>query len=181
MRMSRWHLFQQLTHHQGSSWWDWSQSLYHQMGHTDTADHYWSYDPDALSLSQVTATHLKIGTRRWNLQVPDLQLSCRDLTTWQEYQDNITRAMPADWHAPFTEYIITIKNGVSSIICCVSSLQDPWRLFGWERQLLHPRSVLLQLHDQLGIHRRRTAIHRGRMYPCGKIWKKLDNDYTHIY
>ena len=38
--------------------------------------------PGALCLSQVTTTHLKISTcGRFHLQVPDLQLSYRDLTT----------------------------------------------------------------------------------------------------
>ena len=34
-------------------------------------------------LGQVSATHLKIGTLRWNLWVPNLQTSCRDMATWQ--------------------------------------------------------------------------------------------------
>ena len=34
------------------------------------------------------------GTRRWNLRVPDLQMSCRDLTLWQG-----TRiVVAAEWH-----------------------------------------------------------------------------------
>ena len=31
------------------------------------------------SLNQIPATHLQIGTRRWNLRLPDIQMSCKDL------------------------------------------------------------------------------------------------------
>ena len=63
-------------------------------------DHYWYYHPGALSESQVIATHLKIGTRRWNLRVPDLQTSCNDLTTSQETRIAIP-AMAVRWPALF--------------------------------------------------------------------------------
>ena len=51
--------------------------------------HCWGFPqyPGALSWSQVTAAHLEIGTRRWNLRVPDLQMSCSDLTRMWGYQD----------------------------------------------------------------------------------------------
>ena len=45
--------------------------------------HNWNYCPGALSLSQVTATHFKIGHRIFHLWVPNLQMSCRELTAWQ--------------------------------------------------------------------------------------------------
>ena len=34
-------------------------------------------------LNQVTATYLRLDTCRFHLRVPNLQMSCRDLTTWQ--------------------------------------------------------------------------------------------------
>ena len=47
------------------------------------------------------------GTHRWNLRVPDLQMSCRDLTTWQGTRIE-PMAMDVQWyallawhHAPF--------------------------------------------------------------------------------
>ena len=39
--------------------------------------------PGGLFLSEVGATHLKIGTRRWNLQDTDFQMSCWDFTISQ--------------------------------------------------------------------------------------------------
>ena len=49
------------------------------MDHTTLNSYYWDCYPGALSVSQVTATRLKIGTSRWNLWVPDLQMSCNGL------------------------------------------------------------------------------------------------------
>ena len=39
------------------------------------------------------------GTRRWNLRVPDLPMSCGDWNTWQGTRI-VARAMAAEWHAP---------------------------------------------------------------------------------
>ena len=44
--------------------------------------HYRDYYPGAPYLRQVTATYLKID-HRFHLRVPDLQISCTELTTWQ--------------------------------------------------------------------------------------------------
>ena len=45
--------------------------------------HCCDFYPGALSWNQVLQLIWRSGTRRWNLRVPDLQLSCSDLTTWQ--------------------------------------------------------------------------------------------------
>ena len=44
--------------------------------------HYLDYYTGALSLSQVTTTHWVTGIHEFHLQVPDLQMTCRDLTIW---------------------------------------------------------------------------------------------------
>ena len=40
-----------------------------------------------LSASRVTVTHLKIGSRWWNLWVPYLQMTCGDLTNLKGWQN----------------------------------------------------------------------------------------------
>ena len=42
------------------------------------------------TVSQVSATHMKMGTRRWNLRVPDLQMSSTDLPWVIGYQVSIS-------------------------------------------------------------------------------------------
>ena len=59
------------------------------------SSYYWDCYPGALSVSQVIATHLRIGTRRWNLRVSDLHKSCSDLTAWQEAR----ATMASRWHS----------------------------------------------------------------------------------
>ena len=54
-------------------------------------------DGQAKSLSFIWRS----GTRRWNLRVPDLQMNCRDLTTWQGTRIVAPR-MVARWHALLT-------------------------------------------------------------------------------
>ena len=51
----------------------WISKVCHSCGH------HWDYNPGALSLSQATAAHLKIGHPR----IADLEMSCKDLITWQ--------------------------------------------------------------------------------------------------
>ena len=52
---------------------------YHELGMLPSG-HFRDYYSGDLSCSQVSVTHLKIGTRRFHLRVPDLQMSYRDLT-----------------------------------------------------------------------------------------------------
>ena len=88
--------------------------------------HLWDYYSNTPSLSQVTAHHFdglmqerrnsianalelrlscantsiwSLDAHRWNLLVPDLQTSCRDLNTWQGTRI-IVLIIAATWHAP---------------------------------------------------------------------------------
>ena len=48
-------------------------------------------------LSKVTGTHLRSGAPKSNLLVPDLRMSCRDLTTWQGTRI-VAVEMATRWH-----------------------------------------------------------------------------------
>ena len=68
----------------------------------------WNYCPGTLSCSQVSVSYSDIGHQwmkscRWNLWVSDLQMSCRDLTTWQGNVTMMTSSFPPDW--PFVRGI----------------------------------------------------------------------------
>ena len=47
--------------HQSVSDWDDAMVVCHLIGDMTPGIHYWDYSPSALNISQVTATHLKIG------------------------------------------------------------------------------------------------------------------------
>ena len=50
--------------------------------------HNWCNYPGAISLIQINATYLKIRHLQINLQVPDLQISCRDFDNMIGYQES---------------------------------------------------------------------------------------------
>ena len=63
--------------------------------------HYWDYYPGALSLSQVSVTQLKIGSRIISLRVPDLQMSSE---TWLHGRiPRLLSKMAARLHGPLQE------------------------------------------------------------------------------
>ena len=77
---------------------------------------------DSLPLSQVTATHLKISTSKligaWS------EMSCRDLTTWQDIRMLVVPAIAGWWHVPFWK-LISVNNSrylVQNLLSCVSIL-----------------------------------------------------------
>ena len=53
-----------------------SNRAYHPGGH------FWYYHSGRLFLSRVNATHLKIRAPLMKSTVPDVQISCKDLTAW---------------------------------------------------------------------------------------------------
>ena len=53
------------------------------MGISHPGGHYWHYYPVSYCIVKGLQLIWRSGTHRFHLQVPDLQMSCRDLTTWQ--------------------------------------------------------------------------------------------------
>ena len=66
--------------------------------------HNWDYYSGALSIFKLLQFIGRSGTRRWNLRVPDLQMSCRDLTIGQGTRI-VAPTMAVRWYAWFYQFI----------------------------------------------------------------------------
>ena len=79
------------------------------------------------------------GTRRFHLCVPSLQMSYRDLTTWQGTRI-VASAMAARWQAPLYWY--------PTIVC--KPLQLTWRSGAW-RTLSSSKLQWFEDHDRVPV------------------------------
>ena len=60
-----------------------------QIGRIIGSGHCRDYYPGPFSLSEAMQLILNSGTRRWNLQEPNIQISCSDLTMMGRYHNSI--------------------------------------------------------------------------------------------